>query len=621
MAAMRKSSSLPGIMMLGTTQRATLDGNFSKKPTLTFKLTHGAVDLYRGGAASADVVSATELLRNPGWRAKAQAEENLTKSPKRQDVEDLIPKNIRHPRVAPAWLKHDKQVLRFYGYFQEHVTERADENCRYRLVNFMFMMEDGTLSMTEPKVENSGITQGQFLKRHRVPREDSNGFIGPDDFRCGGLITIYSRTYKITGCDRFTRWFYEENGIELGEDEPMVQDRWQSAYKFRKTAEQGGLPISTQAQQGKDYAKFMVGAPPADPKMTQFLLNDRKVLRFKAFWDDETLYGGRIYLTVHYYLADNTVEVNEAHCRNSGRDGYPMLLKRGPMYKRNSTGCCPGMLVSDGGLYLPEDLHVGHSINVLGRKVILYDCDDFTQKFYKQYLDIDQAANKINVDQPPIKHLKLAPPPHNGIGTEEDSLINCQMIQPKPHKQDLAKMMIFSGESLRFEAKCINGEAEDECRRFIIAFFPDTERTAVYELPVRNSGHMGGKFREKCRMKNPATGKYFSLLDFWVGNTVSICSQPMKIIRADEHCLNFLEQKAQEFPWADPTVCARKLKRLFSDPELQDKAGIDPDRLKELAESIGVDIVDHEVITLLRAFGQDCPNGEPVINGPALMRA
>ncbi len=32
--------------------------------------------------------------------------------------EDIIPKNMRYPRLSPAWLKHEKQVLRWYGFFQ-----------------------------------------------------------------------------------------------------------------------------------------------------------------------------------------------------------------------------------------------------------------------------------------------------------------------------------------------------------------------------------------------------------------------------------------------------------------------------------------------------------------------
>eukprot|EP00971_Amphidinium_carterae_P281595 5590678-Amphidinium_carterae.1 len=32
----------------------------------------------------------------------------------------------------------------------------------------------------------------------------------------------------------------------------------------------------------------------------------------EAYWDDPTPYGMRIYFIVHYYLSDNTMEVNEA---------------------------------------------------------------------------------------------------------------------------------------------------------------------------------------------------------------------------------------------------------------------------------------------------------------------
>ena len=33
------------------------------------------------------------------------------------------PENDSIPRVQPPWLKYDRQVLRYYGYFQEHVVE------------------------------------------------------------------------------------------------------------------------------------------------------------------------------------------------------------------------------------------------------------------------------------------------------------------------------------------------------------------------------------------------------------------------------------------------------------------------------------------------------------------
>lgn len=555
-------------------------------------------------------------MQTPSWRlAHTESNSKLLSA-----EEELIPKNMRHPKITPAWLKHDKQVLRFFGFFQEAVAGSAQENCRYRNICIFYYMEDGTLRISEPRVENSGIPQGSFLRRHRVPRADGQGFIGPDDLRCGCHMTIYGRTYHISSCDRFTRWFYEENSIDVGKDEEGKEDNWQKSYQLRKLAEKGGLPLTRSLIEAKMLTKYQVGQSPVDKKFAQFLLNDRKVLRFKAFWDDSTLYGVRTYFVIHYYLADNTVEINEAHVRNSGRDVYPMFMKRGQLFKKNEINCVPAMMAADAPPYMPEDFVVGQSISVWNRTVVIYDCDDFTQSFYKDFLGFDQFEGRIDVSDKAITHAKLAPPPHHGIGSEEDSLVSCMMIQTKPPKADLVKLMTLSGEVLRFECKMMNGEPEDEHRRLIIAFYPGDDKIMVSEMQQRNSGHMGGKFAEKRKQKNPETGRYFELTDFYVGKTVNIAAQPLQIIRADEHCLQFLEARPEQFPYADPIACAMRLDPLASHPELQSAEGVDPDRLKALAEAAGSALVDHEVITLLRRFPTQGPDGSPRVSGPAALK-
>ena len=49
--------------------------------------------------------------------------------------------------------------------------------------------------------------------------------------------------------------------------------------------------------------------------------NDRKVLRFFVRCDDMPY-------VIHYYLADDTVEIREVHHANDGRDSFALLLKR-----------------------------------------------------------------------------------------------------------------------------------------------------------------------------------------------------------------------------------------------------------------------------------------------------
>merc|ERR1712019_101188 len=123
-----------------------------------------------------------------------------------------------------------------------------------------------------------------------------------------------------------------------------------------------------------------------------------------------------------------------------------------------------------------------------------------------------------------------------------------------------------------------NGQPEDEVRRFVIGFFPDTDSIAVWEVQQRNSGCGGGKFHEKARLKNPETGRWFELHELAVGKIVTIAAQPLHIIRADEHTLRFMENRPNEFPFADPLAIARKLIPLAREELLHDSGGVEPDQ-------------------------------------------
>lgn len=56
----------------------------------------------------------------------------------------------------PTFVKLDKQVLRFYGYFKESVVESRLENYRIRKLIIYYFLEDRSIMITEPKVVNSG---------------------------------------------------------------------------------------------------------------------------------------------------------------------------------------------------------------------------------------------------------------------------------------------------------------------------------------------------------------------------------------------------------------------------------------------------------------------------------
>ena len=66
-----------------------------------------------------------------------------------------------------------------------------------------------------------------------------------------------------------------------------------------------------------------------------------QVLRFYCIWDDrQRLFGDRQPFRLHYFLEDDTVEILEEPQSNSGRDAFPIFLRRTPLPK-----VCPACLL------------------------------------------------------------------------------------------------------------------------------------------------------------------------------------------------------------------------------------------------------------------------------------
>lgn len=84
-----------------------------------------------------------------------------------------------------------------------------------------------------------------------------------------------------------------------------------------------------------------LGKPPnvlEEDRLKQFLDNNRRVLRFYCLWDDrDSLYGDRRPYVLHYFLEDDTGEILEVNEGNSGRDPFPVFLKRAPLLKVRPT--------------------------------------------------------------------------------------------------------------------------------------------------------------------------------------------------------------------------------------------------------------------------------------------
>ena len=152
-------------------------------------------------------------------------------------------------------------MLCFEAYFQEAVQEKREEQFRVRryigqvsemplsstapcqltyqpFIDYFrckiyFYLEDDSIQVIEPKVENSGIPQGTLIRRHRIPLPPPHDeeFYTVEHFNVGKEIQLYSKTFKITDCDEFTQNFIGKLGVRIGQQDSIPKDPYSNARK------------------------------------------------------------------------------------------------------------------------------------------------------------------------------------------------------------------------------------------------------------------------------------------------------------------------------------------------------------------------------------------------------
>uniref|UniRef100_A0AAY5EMV3 EF-hand domain-containing family member C2 n=1 Tax=Electrophorus electricus TaxID=8005 RepID=A0AAY5EMV3_ELEEL len=486
--------------------------------------------------------------------------------------------------AAPSWVAFDKQVLCFDAYFQESVAQSREETYRVRKCKIYFYLEDDTIQVVEPELKNSGLPQGTLIHRHRIPLPAPNDdqFYNLHHFNIDQEIVLYSRTFVITACDAFTCNFLRKVGVRVRPPAATPTD------PYSKLRQEVSEPVMKPL---RPYERL--------DTLKQFLDHDRNVLRFYCFWDDtQSMFGDPRELLLHYFLADDTIEIREVIYPNSGRDAVPKFLKRGklpkhsPIPKRQ-----PGEITNhtvlnvfgpmgQGGRYILDslkvmqeefykdcDLTIGGVVNVWGRRVIVCDCDDFTKEYYRSKYGIEDFT-PVQFKAPSPTKVARQVPPYTGFGSEEDSLCSCQGLLPKPPQKDFRKLMEkdrqgLESNVLRFMGKMQSDSPVNKERTFIISFYLSDDTITMFEPTQRNSGVIGGKFLERSRVKKPGQelfksemSEYYKAQDLYVGATLIINNQPFQLVECDEYALNYMEQHSEEFPMANIGTILSKLKSI-----------------------------------------------------------
>jgi hypothetical protein len=171
------------------------------------------------------------------------------------------------------------------------------------------------------------------------------------------------------------------------------------------TTGSGALPPSSDpfpADDPDDYrlhstqAKSLTSLPPSTKSFSKqkeliphFVATEKQVLRFYChFYDSNTQLTYQPirnfqtpstirYITLHYFLSDQTFEMFSNKTPNSGIQG-------GPFYRRDVLKKSPsGGHGTLNELVRIEELRVGGSFSALGRDFFITDCDDFTREYFR----------------------------------------------------------------------------------------------------------------------------------------------------------------------------------------------------------------------------------------------
>ena len=519
-----------------------------------------------------------------------------------------------------------RQVLRWNAYFKESVTESAAENHRVRKCVIYMYLEDESIYVGEPRQPNSGIPQGSFLKRHRIPRDDSGASFGVGDVNVGSIVTFYGRAFRVVSCDAFTREYLRSVGHEQAEDEPMPDEPIE-AYRatLRKDVVMNPYPPAPRDDALAAYVEAAAGAPSnalAADKLKKYLANDRKVLRFFCLWDDRSaLYGDRRPFVLHYYLADDSVEVLEVAEPNSGRDPFPVFLRRQPLPNKKLEVDALGPTKTY-TYYTHKDLRVGATVDVYNRRFLIHDADAFTKRWYveNEGYDLEKDFPVVDVEEAQLPIPQNAVPPYNGFGGMADSLQNCVALIPKPVRPDFDKQMNYTKTILRFRAKMQDDDDHvysevDKARDFIISVYLANDTVSVFEPPDRNANVAGGKFLERQECLKPGSAEKYEATDCYAGAVLTLFSRKFLLTEADGYTYGFMEQHPSSFPRSDfAQVIARlraliagreeEAKRAFIDVDVDGSGRVNLDELERALAAVDVPVVAQEVVTVVRRLDE-----------------
>ncbi|CAJ1986481.1 DUF1126 repeat-containing protein [Leishmania donovani] len=497
----------------------------------------------------------------------------------------------RKARAAADW-RHvtlDDKVLRFYAFFSEPAPEAGAASFWHRRVVISFFPVDDTILIEEPRIINSGLDGGVFLKRQKVvadprQREQFPGeeYVSLNFFNVGNSVRLNATDFFLYDCDDFTRDFLTALGIEVGAPVECPDDLFMSEYgRYQERLKSGKFGLLSQ-DSSADEVEHSV----------RFIRDGGKMLRFYAILDErDSVPAGMVRrLEVMLFVEDNSIAIVQRQSSPESCQGLYLsrcwLPKSGSVAKANELTFAhrvngqrePDMGIPD-AYYRDVDLDVGVTLNVFGRSVLLYDCDDYTREFFMErygvslrppvdvssYFQGDGRRTVLGTEAPTksllgdgVKSVVGKPATAADAGDADGGVAVSSANAAAAAKGTPT-------DTLRFRAVLARpANHDDEQRRFTVTYYTNSEEFMVYESAYPKAGINGGcmwKRRKVMKIppkpgprnapKQPAVPgevPHYTLSDLGEGKEVVINGLPLRLYRMDAHTATFYARCAGTLP-------------------------------------------------------------------------
>ena len=405
---------------------------------------------------------------------------------------------------------------------------------RTRRCSILYHIEDDTIKIVEHPQAN--IPASTLLRRSIVIKEDGKQLL-LDDIQYGEDVLIYGRVYTIINCSELTRQYLESLGrVNL----PPAKEEGEDDRSWSKGPNPEWGSFRREKNNLKIFMEAKLGNTVNNSGREGFNEFGNRVLKFLCIWDDtEKLYGDVHEFILIYHLSDDTVEIFNKPS-NSGKELFPKLLKRAPLIKDFGSLIDTSTTSNNNEeqYYHWSDIYIGCDLNIYSRVLHVIDADNDTRDFY-DLMEQPLGGCERSVSSASNLSFTRSIPPHNGFGSEEDSLKSC--VGPLCPSNAPTRINVFENRILSFYAHFIPKNSNDDTRRFVISFYLQDNSIKIQEPPVRNSGFVGGLFLSRRKVKKENSEEYYRIDDFDIGKRVKILTHDFIINGANPFTLKWLE--------------------------------------------------------------------------------